>query len=82
MEEMMKLYAMSGMGMMGDFPTEATLTVNTKSPLIAKLADMNGEKQEKTATYLYQLALLSQRKLTAEELQSFLSNSYSVLDML
>ena len=82
MEEMMKLYAMSGMGMMGDFPTEATLTVNTKSPLIAKLADMDGEKQEKTATYLYQLALLSQRKLTAEELQSFLSNSYSVLDML
>ena len=82
MEEMMKLYAMSGMGMMGSFPTEATLTVNTTSPLIAKLADMEGEKQEKTATYLYQLALLSQRKLTAEELQSFLSNSYGVLDML
>ena len=82
MEEMMKLYAMSGMGMMGNFPTEATLTVNTSSPLIAKLADMEGEKQEKTATYLYQLALLSQRKLTAEELQSFLTNSYDVLGML
>ena len=82
MEEMMKLYAMSGMGMMGAFPTEATLTVNTASPLIAKLTDMEGEKQEKTATYLYQLALLSQRKLTAEELQSFLTNSYGVLDML
>ena len=82
MEEMMKLYAMSGMGMMGNFPTEATLTVNTSSPLIAKLANMEGEKQEKTATYLYQLALLSQRKLTAEELQSFLTNSYDVLGML
>ena len=82
MEEMIKLYAMSGMGMMGNFPTEATLTVNTSSPLIAKLADMEGEKQEKTATYLYQLALLSQRKLTAEELQSFLTNSYDVLGML
>ena len=82
MEEMMKLYAMSGMGMMGNFPTEATLTVNTTSPLIAKLTDMDGEKQEKTATYLYQLALLSQRKLTAEELQSFLTNSYDVLGML
>ena len=82
MEEMMKLYAMSGMGMMGNFPTEATLTVNTSSPLIAKLADMDGDKQEKTATYLYQLALLSQRKLTAEELQSFLTNSYDVLGML
>ena len=82
MEEMMKLYAMSGMGMAGNFPTEATLTVNTASPLISKLSDMDGEKQEKTAAYLYQLALLSQRKLTAEELQSFLSNSYQVLEML
>ena len=82
MEEMMKLYAMSGMGMAGSFPTEATLTVNTASPLIAKLSDMEGEKQAKAATYLYQLALLSQRKLTAEELQSFLSNSYQVLELL
>ena len=82
MEEMMKLYAMSGMGMAGAFPTEATLTVNTASPLISKLAGMEGEKQEKTAAYLYQLALLSQRKLTAEELQRFLSTGYGVLEML
>lgn len=78
----MKLYAMSGMGMAGAFPTEATLTVNTASPLIAKLSEMNGERQEQTASYLYQLARLSQRKLTAEELQSFLTNSYDVLGML
>ncbi len=81
MEEMMKLYAMSGMGM-PTFPTEATLTVNTASPLISKLSAMEGEKKEKTAAYLYQLALLSQRKLTAEELQSFLANGYDVLGML
>ena len=82
MEEMMKLYAMSGMGMAGNFPTEATLTINTASPLISKLSGMEGEKQEKTAAYLYQLALLSQRKLTAEELQRFLSTGYGVLEML
>jgi len=82
MEEMMKLYAMSGMSMAGNFPTEATLTVNTASSLISKLSDMEGEKQEKTATYLYQLALLSQRKLTAEELQSFLASGYGILEML
>ena len=82
MEEMMKFYSMSGMSGAGAFPTEATLTVNTKSPLIAKLDGMDGDKKEKTAACLYQLALLSQRKLTAQELQSFLSNSYSVLGML
>ncbi len=80
MEEMMKLYAMGGM--MGSFPTDATLTVNTASPLIEKLGSMEADKQEKTASYLYQLALLSQRKLTAEELQRFLSDSYGVIEML
>ena len=81
MEEMMKMYAMSGMNM-GAFPTEATLTVNTASPLIAKLESMEGETKEKAAAYLYQLALLSQRKLSAEELQKFLSDSYAVLSLL
>ena len=81
MEDMMKLYAKNGMNL-GSFPTEATLTVNTASPLIQKLAQMEDEKKEKTASYLYQLALLSQRKLTAEELQKFLSDSYGVLNMI
>ena len=83
MEEMMKMYAMSGMSMgMGAFPTDATLTVNTASPLIGKLGGMEGDRQEQTATYIYELALLSQRKLTAEELRKFLKDSYSVLDMI
>ncbi len=78
MEEMMKLYAMSGMNMPA-FPSEATLTVNTANALIAKLSDMDDEKRERSAAYLYQLALLSQRKLSAEELQKFLSDSYALL---
>ncbi len=82
MEEMMKLYAMSGMGEMGKFPTESTLTVNTASPLVAKLATMEGEKQEKLASYLYQLALVSQRHLTAEEMQTFLSSGYELLELM
>jgi molecular chaperone HtpG len=82
MEEMMKMYAMSGMNMGGAFPTDATLTVNTASPLIQKLGVMEGDRQEQTAAYLYQLALLSQRKLTAEELQRFLRDSYGMLDLI
>ncbi len=81
MEEMMKLYAMNGMGL-GDFPAEATLTVNTASPLIAKLDEMEDGKREQTAAYLYQLARLSQRKLSAEELQQFLKDSYAMLGLL
>jgi len=83
MEEMMKMYAMNGMGAMGAFPSEATLTVNTASPLIAKISAMeDSKKQEAAAGYLYELAQLSQRKLTAEELQRFLKDSYAVLEMI
>lgn len=82
MEEMMKMYAMSGMNLGMNYPTEATLTVNTLSPLIQRLSSMDPEKQEKATAYLYRLALLSQRKLTAEELQRFLSDSYGILEML
>ncbi len=82
MEEMMKMYAMSGMGMGMSFPTEEKLTVNTASPLIQKLSGLEEDKQMKTASYLYRLAQLSQRKLTAEELQGFLTDSYSILDLI
>ncbi len=82
MEEMMKMYAMGGLNMGINYPVDATLTVNSASPLITKLGIMEEEKQKMTATYLYRLALLSQRKLTAEELQDFLSSSYSILDLL
>lgn len=83
MEEMLKMYAASGFGMpASDFPTETTLTVNTASPLIAKLGAMEDATREKTAAYLYQLALLSQRKLSADELQKFLHDSYALLESL
>ena len=82
MEEIMKLYAMNGMGAMGAFPVDATLTVNTATPLIEKLGTMEEYKQRLAAGYLYELAQLSQRKLSADELQKFLQDSYKVLGMI
>ena len=43
---------------------------------------MDDDKRERTASYLYQLAQLSQRKLSAEELQRFLSDSYTILGLI
>ena len=83
MEEMLKLYAMNGMNLgMNSYPQEITLTLNLSSPLISKLETMEGEKQEITAAYLYGLAQLSQKKLSAQELQKFLADSYTVLELL
>ena len=79
----MKMYRMQ-MGEAGAFemPQELTLTVNVQSPLIAKLAaaaETDAARAQATAKQIYMLCLLSQRTLTAQELQQFLSNSYTVL---
>lgn len=83
MDEMLKLYAMNGMDMgMSSYPQQITLTLNLASPLISKLETMAGERQEIMAASLWGLAKLSQKKLSAEELQKFLADSYSVLELL
>ncbi len=84
MEDMMKMYRMRS-GDMGDmkFPTDATLVVNGASKLIGRLADTvqnDEDKAKKIAKQIYSLALLSQRQLTADELQSFLGDSFDILE--
>ncbi len=85
MAEMMRMYAMSAGAAPMDFPTEYSLVVNTTSPLYAKLLTLHSQDPEKAALiagHVYALAVLAQRKLTAEELQKFLSDSFSLLELL
>lgn len=84
MDDMMKMYRAAGndVGTMS-FPTDATLIVNASSPLITRLAaevETDEGKAERIAKQIYTLALLSQRQLTADELQSFLSDSFDMLE--
>jgi len=79
MQEMMKMYAPD----MPAMPLEATLVLNTSCSLVKKLEeDAFGERTEVVASYVYHLATLSQRPLTAEEMKAFLSESYRILDAL
>jgi hypothetical protein len=85
MEEMMRKYAMQGGGALHTFPVEYTLTVNTASPLTAKLlglCDTDAPLVDIMASQIYRLALLSQRKLIAEELNGFLADSFDLLGRL
>jgi len=82
MEDMMRMYRMSGEDAMPPFPTDTTLIVNTTSPLVEKVAAMqtaDAEKAKGFASYLYRLAVLSQRRFNAEEMQEFLKDSYRIL---
>lgn len=85
MEDMMKLYAMQSGGDAPSFPAEYTLTVNVSAPLIARLTDLvdtDAAKAETIAAQIMRLATLAQRKLTAEELTAFLTESYRLLSLL
>lgn len=85
MEDMMKMYAGMGMSMGGGFPAEYTLVLNSASPLIGKLpiiAADNLDKAKLIASEIYKLALISQRHMSADELKSFLSDSFRLLEML
>ena len=83
MQDMMKLYKMEGMG---DFPVESTLVLNTASPLVSKLTGLcdagNHDLAEMIARQIFALSTMSQRPFTADELNAFLTDSYSILDRL
>ena len=79
MEEMMRSYGMD-MGDMGE--SASTLVLNTSSPLVKKLCELaatDRTKAKQIASYLYKLSLLSQKKFSANEMQSFMKDSFDVL---
>lgn len=84
MEDMMKMYRMAGNDADGaNFPTDSTLVINGASNLIKHLEGLVKEdagKAKQIAKQIYSLALLSQRQLTADELQSFMSDSFDLLE--
>ena len=79
MEEMMRFYNMQNGAA---FPTESTLVLNSASPLIGKLeaaASEDPEKAKAIASYIYKVSLLSQKKFSAEEMQTFMKDSFELL---
>ena len=78
-EEMMRFYGMAeGAGL----PVQTVMVINTSSPLIDKLSAAltdAPETAETIASYIYKVSLLSQKKFSAEEMKSFLSDSFDIL---
>ena len=85
MDEMMRLYAMAENETYSSLPLDTKLIINTASPVTEKLAELvknNADHKDKFANYIYKLALMSYRRLSADEMQEFLSVSYDILEML
>ena len=78
MEEMMRMYNMGE----AEGMSESTFILNTSSPMYTKLcelAEADAERAKQTASYLYKLSLLSQKKFNADEMQAFMKDSFDIL---
>lgn len=78
-EDMMRYYSRSTDKMPSGF-AESTLILNSASPLIRRLSELSdADAKKNAAAQIWSLSLLAQRQLTAEELKTFLSQSYKTL---
>ena len=79
MEEMMKMYGMGGMDA-SMFGGHQTLILNAKHPLVKYIYEhQEGDKTPLFCQQLYDLALLSNKPLSPEEMTAFIARSNEIL---
>ena len=82
MQEMMKMYGMAGMDP-SMFGGQETLVLNAKHPLVQFVADnKDSDKTPVICEELYDLAMLSHKQLSPEEMTRFVQRSNEILLML
>ena len=59
-----------------------TLIINTANPIVKRLEELDDDKKNLLCRHIYDLAVISQRKLTAAELEGFISRSVEVMDLI
>ncbi len=80
-DEYMRRYSEMGQFYgMTDGELSRTLVVNTANGVVAKIKELDEEKQKFIAKYVYSLALLSFKKLSPEELSEFIGDNMELLD--
>lgn len=86
MQDMMKMYNMNGMGMGGmNFPTDETLVLNKNNKLVKYTLEHMFDPNETTeliAQQLYDLAVLSHKPLSAEQMTAFIQRSQAIMGKL
>ena len=82
MQDMMKMYSMGGNDMGDMFKEEGgeTLVLNANHPLVQKIMEQpEGENSELISKQLYDLALLSNKQLSPDEMTAFIQRSNDIL---
>ncbi len=82
MQDMMKMYASGGMGGMDMFPSDdgAILTLNAAHPLVKYIIDNEGSsKAELIEEQLYDLAMISNKQLSPDDMTRFVNRSNEIM---
>jgi molecular chaperone HtpG len=79
MRRMRDMAAISGMDFMGGMPEETMLVLNTNHPVNEKILSSRGDNKNRLVKQLYDLARLSQKMLTGEELTDFVRRSVDLM---
>jgi molecular chaperone HtpG len=85
MQDMMKMYAMRGMGGMdmGMFGADQTLTLNANNALVQYILDnKDSEHVPMFAEQLYDLALISNQPLSTDAMAKFVKRSHDIMLLL
>lgn len=81
MQDMMKMYSMNGLDT-GMFPSNESLVLNKKHPVIKYILDdsnQDNELSETIAKHVYDLAMLSHKPLASEDMLAFIKRSNEIL---
>ena len=79
MEEMMKMYGMGGIDPSA-FGGQQTLVLNAKHPLVKYIYEhQDGDKTAMFCRQLYDLAMISHKPLSPEEMTAFISRSNDIM---
>jgi molecular chaperone HtpG len=79
MKEQQAVGGGGGMNMMGVMPEMYNLVVNANHPLIMKIIESKGKKQNNLAKQSLDLALLSHGMLKGKDLTDFVDRSFDLI---
>ena len=84
MQDMMKMYAMSGMGMDASmFGADQTLTLNANNDLVKYILEhKDSEYTNDFCEQLYDLAMLSNQPLSPDAMTKFIARSNKIMMLL
>lgn len=80
MQELYKPYAEKMGGMNNMFKEDFTLVLNKNNALIEKLDELNEEDAKMVCEHIYDLALLSNKPLSAEQMTKFIERSNLIMN--